>query len=550
MPLLRILAPLLCLSLAGHAAAQTTAENLQKYWDLRQRATTEYIHVGVGAGESFPATYRNSLFTYIKWSDATVHLGWYIAVLATELQLLSDPASYPGYDGGNAAAASETLDELHRALTALERVDTNAELAFPLPCWSLQWTNGFFIRDDVPLGFESHFPPMALLQSDFTDIAVYNKEMSQDQVIHVMMGLAAVKRFVPPGTVVQGTDLRLWAVDQASRIMTYVATTDDWQIQNPVCGKAVDRGADARPYSYGLNETIGAITDGALDFDVDLLWETAWWTLGSPANPAYLNADNLHMAMVLAAVGDGFGSDTLDDLMNLAATHDWYLYVLLHAALFDPATLPSWASHEATVNGVVRAELDELPIDAFPASPQPFPPAVHGWTTDNRFIRESAEHYQGGGGSDGQEYNGLDYQLLHNLYYLVTPGAWDLPAGDDDDSAADDDDSAADDDSADDDDSTDDDDSLSDDDTGDPPGDDDSSDAGDDDEGTTACRCMAAEPGRGSIVPPLFTLVLIVMYRRRGPARGARRSRRRRRRCTASTRHRPHRARPGCRGRP
>jgi MYXO-CTERM domain-containing protein len=58
---------------------------------------------------------------------------------------------------------------------------------------------------------------------------------------------------------------------------------------------------------------------------------------------------------------------------------------------------------------------------------------VHGWTTENRYIRPLASHYAGGDGSDGQAYHGLDFQLLHNLYYLVTPSAWDLGgAGDTD----------------------------------------------------------------------------------------------------------------------
>ena len=409
----------------SEAAAQTTQDNLSKYWALRNRATTDFIRPGVGAGDSIPATYRNHAFSFIKWSDGTVQLGWYLGVLASEYHLLSRSTSYPGYDSGDTTATTRTLDELYAALKAAERVDQIAETAFPL-CLSIPWLNGFFIRDDVPSGYHQFFPGMSSVQSDFLDINTYNKEMSQDQAYHLMLGFALVKHLVPPGTLVQGRDLRQWAVDQGLRMMAHVAA-DSWQIHNPLCNnKLVDRGADARPMSKGANATVRYLSDGAVSHPVSALWAPLWDALSSPANPGFLNVDNLHMAMVVATVGQGFGSGTLDDLVALAGLQDFYLYPLAHAVLWNPATLPTWSNHQGALNTKARGFLDELPIGQYPASPRPAGPNPHGWSTENRFIRAKSRHYSGADGSDGQHYHGLDYQLLHNLYAIASPSTWEL----------------------------------------------------------------------------------------------------------------------------
>ena len=145
---------------AVDAGAATTQENLSKYTALRQRLTTQFMVVGEGQGESQPATERHDGQGFIKWSDGTINLGWYLGVLATEHAMRSQPAVYPGATNGDPKAADKTLDELHAALFALERLDRVADAAFPAPCGQSPAVNGFFLRDDVPAGFHQRFPPL------------------------------------------------------------------------------------------------------------------------------------------------------------------------------------------------------------------------------------------------------------------------------------------------------------------------------------------------------------------------------------------------------
>src|SRR5688572_2894446 len=57
--------------------------------------------------------------------------------------------------------------------------------------------------------------------------------MSQDQVYHLMVGLALIKRFVPPQIAVKGRALRAWAIEQGQRIGEHFAK-GLWVIKNPV----------------------------------------------------------------------------------------------------------------------------------------------------------------------------------------------------------------------------------------------------------------------------------------------------------------------------
>ncbi|MBW2523829.1 MAG: hypothetical protein JRI23_06625, partial [Deltaproteobacteria bacterium] len=421
-------AALVALVFACPASAQTTQENLDKYWFLRTRLATEFVHVGDQQGDSLVAHVREEGEQYIRWADTTVHHGWYLGVLATERFLLASTASYPGYANGQSGALAAVESELHYALAALERLDLVADAAFPPPCTAQQQLNGFFIRDDVPADFHQHFTGVTSARSDFTDAGIYLKEMSQDQAYHVIFGLALVKALVPSSVEVSGQGLREWAVTQAVRIGTHMAA-DGWRIRNPACDKLVARGDDARVMSQGTSLAVSFISDGATNLPWDLLATAAWGTLSDPGNLAYLNSDNMHMAMALAATGNGWGAGTLDALMNLATIHGWYAYPLLNVVLAGASPPASWPTHAAAAGAATRNMLDELPSGAETASPRPQGPNPHGWSTSNRFVRASDNHYTGTDGSDFERYDGLDYLLLHNLYAIALPASWELGAG-------------------------------------------------------------------------------------------------------------------------
>jgi hypothetical protein len=406
------------------ARAQTTAQNLEKYHALRARLLTEFTVVGEQAGQSQPADVRDDAEGFIKWADSTIRLGWYLGLLATEHHLYAHPELYPG---AQSMAPESTLEELHAALSALERLDLVADAAFPAPCTQTQALNGFFIRDDVPAGFHENFPPLTTTYSDLVDPELTNKEMSQDQVYHLLLGLALVKRFVPAGVVVEGKELSPWAVEQARRIVEHVSK-DDWVIMNPACSREVNRGPLATGFSGGTRQAIGFITDGAYVPDAVDVWIDIWATASAPEFVAYLDIDNLHMAMAIAAVGNGWGATTADDLAKLGEAPDWPFYALLHRALHDDAAY-GWCNTAAGINERTRTMLDELPLGADIASPQPGGPAVHGFTRSNRFMRDKTNAYTGEEGSEGYRYNGMDYLLLHNLYAVATPATWEGGSG-------------------------------------------------------------------------------------------------------------------------
>lgn len=135
--------------------------NLEKYWYYRYRLVNDFMKIGDNAGESIPAiarqigSYCTTSNCYkdggLTWgADATVRLGTYMQVLATEYYQLQ-------LNGKN---TDRTKYELEKAVNAILRLDKNAEHY----CTDIDNSyppnhgndggnnthNGFFIRDDVP----------------------------------------------------------------------------------------------------------------------------------------------------------------------------------------------------------------------------------------------------------------------------------------------------------------------------------------------------------------------------------------------------------------
>jgi hypothetical protein len=135
--------------------AQTDHENQEKYWKYREMLKNKFVKIGPFLGESIPMACRIPGYAYggtpdptgtqLQWKDATITLGYYIVVLATEYKLLknSDQGIEP------------TLNELYYALAAINRLDLNAELYLSSGCNTAtpDDLNGFFLRDDVPYNF-------------------------------------------------------------------------------------------------------------------------------------------------------------------------------------------------------------------------------------------------------------------------------------------------------------------------------------------------------------------------------------------------------------
>ncbi len=412
--------------LQSSGIAQSTGENLAKYEKLRDRLDAEFVRVGDAPGKGQPAEERNDDQGFIRWADSTIRLGWYLGVLSTEYALYTNPELYPGAGVGKSPTA--TLDELYFALRALERIDEVADASFPPPCTQTPALNGFFLRDDTPADFYQEFPPLTSVRSDFVDPEITNKEMSQDQVYHLLIGLALTKRFIPKDAVSNGRGLRDWAVEQATRIIQHVSK-DGWVIKNPACAdREVARGPLAQGFSGGTRLAMKFISDGAFVPDTTSNQIELWDAAADPFYAPYIDIDNLHMALAIASVGNGWGDATAEDIATLAEKGDWPVYPLLHRALHGEDA-PGWCKTGAAVNARAKQMLDELPANADIASPRPGGPAVHGFTQPHRFLRGPEHAYDGEPGSEGLRYPGLDFLLLHNLYAIATPATWNGSSG-------------------------------------------------------------------------------------------------------------------------
>ncbi|MBA3284560.1 MAG: hypothetical protein H0U27_05810, partial [Nitrosopumilus sp.] len=252
-------------------SAQITEKDHEKYWHYRNRLRTYYMHVGEGPGASIPAGIRNFINwetgepSIIHWGDATLYLGWYMGVLATEYHLLNK----------NNQETKEILEELNYALLAVERLDSIAELRWDLP----SSVNGFLIRDDIPENFLELHPH---LNHNLNDKIFYNEKsgqalkvrqvvsdfiinphnaFSQDQLVHLLMGLVLAAKFSPSQIFSLDVDVNggivnykinpkekaIFLTDKLVEYASNITGKEPWQLRYPT-GETISnsRGGDLR----------------------------------------------------------------------------------------------------------------------------------------------------------------------------------------------------------------------------------------------------------------------------------------------------------------
>jgi len=305
----RIILVFLIVGQMTNLISQSTEENLSKYWNYRDRLKSKFLVSGSrftvpvphGAGMNIPASIynptdyirpdhdpntRDNIYT-LKWGDATSHMGYYIAVLATEYALLKQ--SGQNYVG--------TVNELIWTLATLEKLDFTAESFYGEGCgefyvYGNMWFNvypydgtgcfnGFFVRDDIPTDSfldywkNNGYPEFNNVNSTWSDSEKpSDNEMSQDQVWDLMFGLALVKKLVDlPNTFNDGdgemVTLKKWAQKITYRITKFMHGLNDsniksWVVRNPVTGNIVKRGGsptDTYTTAYFLAEAGNWITE-------------------------------------------------------------------------------------------------------------------------------------------------------------------------------------------------------------------------------------------------------------------------------------------------
>lgn len=417
--------------------AQSDSENELKYQLYRQRLLQGFVRIGPNPGESLVAGIRNYGFPgskSIDYGDQTIYQGWYIGALATEyerLRLTDLPTV-------------ATLSELHYALMALNRLDHSAEGLLP------QWeappaTDGFLLREDVPADFVSSPSVLASAHPHYGWNAVSevkacsrhpegadkrrNNEMSQDQVYHLLIGLALTRRFLPDSMMtielVDGradrSNLRQLAADIAFRIGTHLRD-NGWVIRNPT-GDKVKRGPDCRPYSYALAEALEYISGKEIHNGLSRSSKVAWQSLRNVGSAAFRNKDNRHMALAVGAVGDAWRAkrDTPRNrakagkvLVRLSEPHDWQAFYPLLWAVLHNRELPS-------VGSAIEGHLNAAPKNGpycFSREAQ----SGFGWACSHRYYHKQSDQQGYRSRNDyyafSGYYSGVDYLLLFNLWWL------------------------------------------------------------------------------------------------------------------------------------
>lgn len=441
-------------------------QNVKKYWNLRNRLRNDFLLFSTEKGGCLPMEEVKILgdLRIGKWGDSTIKLGWYLGVLGSELHLLSRSDSYPSF--GEATDLQNAMRELFCAFIALERLDRFGEQSiwefhpiylskFPGTA-GYRWpdTPGFFIRDDMTVrvmeqlrlnGGESDSENW--YGNERYPTPPYNREMSQDQVVHLLLGLSIIKHLVPENYTYQGMNFKNQARSYARKLVDYVydsrkvslelfgvpigSTSLSWMIENPVSPKVnwfgscpacigwfdpfhpldpdhiglVTRGQDARFFAMGFQQAGKWITDK--DWYVSPAQIVSWSALSEVG--AMSTPDNSHMTMGLAAIGNSWGEITPDVLMTQASQHDFYLYPLLNAVLHP----------ENQISAGLEAKILSL-LESVPWSGTGTIGFQGGWSSENRFIRRKEDHDKIPTGYVTQSH-GLDFLLLHNLFYISKP---------------------------------------------------------------------------------------------------------------------------------
>lgn len=454
---------------------------MQKYWHYRYRLVNHFMVVGPDAGMSIPAGVRNYTNSYnggptaLEYSDDLVYLGDYIGVLATEYACMIRNGV-----GLNDPGLSHTLTELHYALNAINRLDQTSEATFPTTSYNPNPLNGYLNKTDMDYTFANYGAGTALNNNlptgtlnggdvgpvDECDAVFrydpkdhFRNSPSQDHLEGLLLGLALVKALLPV-TGPTGISYDDYIIDKntgtsnnrftedfngdaiaiADRIILYMRSSPfnpaplPWNLYLPTTERLdASAGGNAWFYSPGLATAGQSITGTNYDnlFSVVLPW--AFWS-AIPAGSGALYASSGHnistltLPLKIAAIGDGWGpltavsikamGDMLDntdytDGKSGFASYYGMLERVLHHKYYDDPLSPQIDMCEVAVM------LNQAPQGGpycHSASPSDY--AGYGWASSSRFYDDPFTQYHGNTGFPGN-YNGLDYMLLHNLYYLT-----------------------------------------------------------------------------------------------------------------------------------
>ncbi len=446
------------LALYGFTYCQTES-NLSKYWFYRQRLKDKFILLSPNneQGTNIPAITIDG--NTLRWDDGNSSFSHYLGILATEYRLLKN----------NDKNYTQTLRELKWALKAFDRLDETAEYHYG----SSNNLNGFFLRDDVDLSFFDKYKKGGS-QEHFNTSDFYSqfnnenlKEMSQDNVWHLLEGLSLVKTLVDIENVDNETiDFPLWVQNIVYRVIRIMQHENQryikkyylvifwekiyysWYIENPVTGNLVSQGSGVDLdnelwLSGGFAEAGNWITDyGKSQFPnlhyglSNLIAIGNFRTIFENRNGdfsvtlglftyTYHTSKDWYSVNSLSTIAGNIISNSYDELIYKRNNPIYYgpydhsplLYLVLHGKDNPNLNIKGSALYNSEKNYY---------LDLLNNAPRCGPykildnneNLIYGsvdWSSSSRLVWPENL----GENKDLGEYAGLDYMLLYNLYHLT-----------------------------------------------------------------------------------------------------------------------------------
>ena len=496
---------------SNHMYAQTTQENLEKYWLYRDRLRKHFIvispHDEFGTNiPFFYHSYEGDNRKGLTIGDGNDGLQYYIGMLATEYALLQKYTM----------DVTQTRNELLYALKAVERLDKFAECQFrQLPNirnsgdgtgtntnnyysqipntnqYQEGDLNGFFIRDDIGKDFIERYPYLKSYgEVRSTFVMGHGRNMpyeeSKDNVWNYLPNLALVYVLVDDPIIQQKVkDITFRMIKHMHYNMTNrvyypcglfsdcfpgewrTMTTPTWRIMNPVTGfMAVDGAAveeiligngNLDGFNYGFAEAGNFIIKNSeypnLHFGASQeIGRENWfyfyngfagiWSSRTPHsslatvggnNTIYSNyAAGTIMHALLATLFVDIGKSP-SKLEHLPLIRKLIVEYQMKKGMYDNyEDLQVFNEYKSSKNLLSFYEnlLNEAPICG-PVNYGPDKYRVINWSVDNR-LTNSGQIKELNPKPDGSDpyrvkidnawnngvYNGIDYMLLHNLYWL------------------------------------------------------------------------------------------------------------------------------------
>jgi hypothetical protein len=433
------------LAIYSQLQAQNTEDWQKKYWHYRARMLGDslqagFIELGTAQGQSLPALGSNPDADCNKdwhivhkfcnkrqgkgkmiWSDGTIFLGFYMAVLAFEFENLK-------YSGADERTLKPLKQEIWWALEAFERLDSMAEVALGFE----GKLDGFFLRDDVSGDF--YYKEKATNQSRFgQDSSCYDciqsdygcgepssltgDFISQDQVLGLFIGFLAIQTFLgneklDPNFPTFGEKVAI----NVHRILEYLISVA-WRLRTPTDEKIPENwGGFAIGMSLPIAQAANRMTEKYLSdsavFRENYIARGAGFQ-GRIAS-GLLNASfglqhaiNEFLAISGALISNNWSAKKM---YRRAQNSDRIIYALLHAAI-NKQPLPKkfdWTEIEQL--------LKTAPWDG-PCFNTTDCQAPDGWKSYDRWIY--ANFKNGNPYGNKGKYTGLDYMLLYNVYHYL-----------------------------------------------------------------------------------------------------------------------------------